>query len=651
MAVKGLPTAAESSHFDANQVPSIVAVQGTLGTSDVTGSAPTVPLSANPLTGALYVQDLSGATGTTNITGTVANTGTNVNVVTGTINSLPQISVGTIPQVSVGTIPQVSVGTIPNMNIATGTQQTLGTVANLNNGSVNILTGTLQSSGTTTGVGVVSALTNGSVNILTGTIQNFGAGTISTGTLQNLVTGTINALAAGTITTGTIGGKAASGAAAVANPVQIAGTDSGGTVYSPLVSTAGVLTTNLTSSGTVLNLATGTLANSGTTTGVGVVSALTTGSVTLTGGTLTLGTLTNLVSGTINAIAAGTITTGTVSVTTGTIGGKAASGAAAVANPVQIAGTDGGGTVYSPLVSTAGVLTTNLTSSGTLLNLAAGTLTAVTTVTTVSNLTNGSVNILTGTVTSVGTSVGVGTVSNIGSVNTVTTLGQFPASAAITDGITSPTVTKIQNFNMVWDSVGTQWQRVQSANSARDAVGSGLLGAGILAWDGAAWRPITAYAPGDTDSNDSALESMARNQIWNGASWARMKVGTAATNTTGLGLSGAAILGQDSGGTMHLLATTTGGNIGTLLTIRAGLTGTYISAAGTTTVKSSAGILHRIVIGSLLGGGTLYNSAGTSTAIIWSTITPPVNSYEFNLGFGSLTWAGTGAQNISIIYS
>lgn len=304
----------------------VTAVSGTAGTADTTGTAEDVALGANPDTGALYVQDLSGASGTTTVqmvsgtlnVGTVvvssSSGGTNVNVNTGTIN--------------VGTF------VLPTGTITTGS---LTNLANLVNGSINVLTGTLQSSGTTTGVGVVSNLTNGSINILTGTIQSSGT-TTGVGVVSNLTNGSVNILT-GTlaVSLGTVGGKAASGAAAVANPVQVAGTDSGGTIYSPLVTTGGILsavmptgTVTTIAAGTqntlgtvgvvnnlvtgtiaavtsVTNLVSGTLLNSGTTTGVGVVSGLTTGTITTivagTQNTLgTVGVVNNLVTGTIAAV-------------------------------------------------------------------------------------------------------------------------------------------------------------------------------------------------------------------------------------------------------------------------------------------------------------------------------------------------------------
>ena len=198
---------------DASRFPSMTGVSGTMGTADTTGTAEVVRIGANPTTGALYVQDLAGASGTTTVqmisgtlnVGTVvvssSSGGTNVNVNTGTINVgtfvMPS---GTITTGSLSNVAMLNAGTvvIPTGTITTGsltnlaglhtgtiTTGSLTNLANLVNGSVNILTGTIQSSGTTTGVGVVSNLTNGSVNLLTGTLTRASnVGTLESGTTQ-----------------------------------------------------------------------------------------------------------------------------------------------------------------------------------------------------------------------------------------------------------------------------------------------------------------------------------------------------------------------------------------------------------------------------------------------------------------------------------
>lgn len=148
-----------AAHFDDNQVPTVMGVVGTLGTADTAGTAKSIPIGVNPATGAMYVEDLSGASGTTN-----------VQMVSGTLN------VGTV------VVSSSSGGT--TVNVATGTQQTLGTVGVVN----NLVTGTLASVGTLPGVGVVSNLTNGSV-VMT-------VGTMTTGSLSNVAmlnAGTVNA--------------------------------------------------------------------------------------------------------------------------------------------------------------------------------------------------------------------------------------------------------------------------------------------------------------------------------------------------------------------------------------------------------------------------------------------------------------------------
>lgn len=167
MAVKALPTPAESSHTDGNQQFTLIGVQGTLGTADVTGSAATVSLGANPATGALYVE--------------TTNAGAASNPTGGTLNML-----GTVGNLNNGSV-NILTGTLQNSGSSTG----VGVVSNLTNGSVNILTGTLQSSGTTTGIGVVSNLTNGSINILTGTITSVGTN-VGMGTLSNI--GSVNTI-------------------------------------------------------------------------------------------------------------------------------------------------------------------------------------------------------------------------------------------------------------------------------------------------------------------------------------------------------------------------------------------------------------------------------------------------------------------------
>src|SRR3990167_10134404 len=100
---------------DQNRFPTLIGVGGTAGTADAAGTADIVQIGVNQTTGAMYVQDLSGASGTTT-----------VQMVSGTLN------VGTV------VVSSSSGGT--TVNIATGTQQTLGTVGVLNSGTINSAT-------------------------------------------------------------------------------------------------------------------------------------------------------------------------------------------------------------------------------------------------------------------------------------------------------------------------------------------------------------------------------------------------------------------------------------------------------------------------------------------------------------------------------
>lgn len=106
-----------AAHFDDNQVPTQMGVVGTLGTADEAGTAKSIPIGVDPATGAQYVNILSGSINV----GTIAE---ELSIASGTLTVLPQVSVGTLP--------------------------TLTTVSNLTNGSVNLLSGTINSATVTT---------------------------------------------------------------------------------------------------------------------------------------------------------------------------------------------------------------------------------------------------------------------------------------------------------------------------------------------------------------------------------------------------------------------------------------------------------------------------------------------------------------------
>ena len=264
------------SHMDGNQVPSMMGVVGTMGTSDTGGTSLTLPVAVNPDTGAMYVQDLSGASGTTNIQGSIT-------VIAGTQQTLGTvgtvIGMGTVTNLgSVTNIGMLNGGTVVQASGTTTLVSTITTVSNLTNGSVNILTGTVTNVGSNVGMGTLSNV--GSVNTVT-TVSNLtngtvriSVGTITTGTVQNLVSGTINALASGTITAGTV---------AVSTGTVVLNTGTITTIAAGTQNTLGTV-------GVVNNIVTGTLASvriDNRPTGSSVISTHTLG----TGGGTLFGTI------------------------------------------------------------------------------------------------------------------------------------------------------------------------------------------------------------------------------------------------------------------------------------------------------------------------------------------------------------------------
>src|SRR3990167_5061135 len=170
-AVKTYPNAA---HFDGNQTPTIMGVIGTLGTADTRGTALPLPVGVRAATGALMVH-ISG----TDVDVSGAASGTNVNIVTGT-----QQTLGTVGVINSGSIVvttgTVSIGSITDLAL-------LGTVKNLDKGTVTSLQG-----GTLSNLASGSVVvTVGTVNVTAGTIVQ-ASGTLTTGSLTNLATlGTI----------------------------------------------------------------------------------------------------------------------------------------------------------------------------------------------------------------------------------------------------------------------------------------------------------------------------------------------------------------------------------------------------------------------------------------------------------------------------
>lgn len=240
------------------------------------------------------------------------NTGTNVNIVTGTIN--------------VGTATVSG-----NVGVSTGTITTLPMTpaGTFNMGDVDVLTLPNLPGGSV----AVTALPNtpgGTLGLVT-RVGNIG--TIESGT----VTTTMGDLTGGTIDLGTVVGANAAAGTSTTSPVQVGGTTATGTVYGMLIDTAGNpqmdvvaipqvsvgtlptlnLTTGTITTGSLSNIAmlhAGTIASVGTIPGVGVVTSVT----NLVGGTI--GSVIGI-GGTVKSIlqAANGIDIGNVDVATGTI--------------------------------------------------------------------------------------------------------------------------------------------------------------------------------------------------------------------------------------------------------------------------------------------------------------------------------------------
>jgi len=276
-----------------------------------------------------------------------------------------------------------------------------------NGAYVQVRLGTLQNSGTTTGVGTITNL--GSVTNI-GTLKGVdlvartgNIGTIETGTISTIVAGTLNTLGTVGVVNNLVGGTLAL-VSSVAELVKGTITNVGTLVG------AGVVTTvsNLTNGS--INILSGTLQNSGSTTGVGTVTNL--GSVTNIGTLKGVDLVTRI--GNIGTIESGTVTT-TLVLNTGTITTIAA-GTQNTLGTVGVVNNIVTGTLANSGTTTGVGTITNLGSVTNIGSIAAGVLTSMTTL---SNLTNGSINILTGTLQSAGTTTGVGVVSNLtnGSIN------------------------------------------------------------------------------------------------------------------------------------------------------------------------------------------------------------------------------------------
>lgn len=628
MAIKAQPQVSESGHQDANQNYSIIGVQGTLGTADIQGTAPTVSFSADPVTGAQYVYNL-GPAGSVSLGNTPG----------GTLNFIGSIA-------TIGTLPSITTSVSPNLPVIAGTPADPGTplVVRLTDGTnyynasggagagtnVNIITGTIQSSGTTTGVGTITNLgsfTNGGTikeisNIAggtittalnSGTITTIAAGTLNTlgtvGSVTNLgsvtnigtvkevtLVPTVSNLSAGSIAviTGTIGGKAASGAASVANPVLIAGTDAGGTVYAPLISSAGAVSVTGASAGTFNNISTGTQQTLGT---VGVVNNIVTGTLATVGTIPGLGTLSNL----------GSFTNG--------------------------------GTIKEITNIAGGTITTTL-NSGTITTIAAGTQNTLGTIGTVLGIggtlqTSGPISIISTNNSTTGTLAANGTYTGV--FEDVTSYSEMRVSVwastpSASDGLTfqqSPDGTNI-DVTDVYNIVATtgktfvvprqaKFYRINYVNGGTTQTGFRLQT--IL---NRTATSASSQRTSDTYTNETDMEQVwSFNSLWNGANWDRVK-GTAGT----------------------AFVTIPAGTLQTLGTI--GVVQNAGTIQGGTINNLATGTINALAAGTITGG-TLQNLvSGTINALASGTITAgtvSVTTGTVVLNTGTITTIAAGTQN------
>lgn len=665
-----------SSHMDGNQVPTIMGVVGTLGTADTGGTAQTLPFGVDPITGAMFVNMLSGSltaanpsAGTITQIGTVlgiggtvtvsgASAGTNIQMVNGTLtlgtvvgkdaNAAAQtgnpISIGgtdaggTVRTVLVNSAGAMSVtgasaGTF--VNVVTGTQQTLGTV--------NVV----QNAGTIQG-GTIN-------NLATGTINALASGTITGGTLQNLVSGTFNTGTV-TVTAGTIGTVANIGALGLGSVLKSTNASTAGSFTA-----AGTINVTGSQNDSVTWDIGGTWVGTGFFEGqIGTSAFFGINAITPTGviGTQTIGNgdyLTN-VAGLSNArfrltYSSGTLTYNTQQTpfyapTSQILNGSLTSlgSVIGIGTLTNVGSFTNGGTIkeLTNLVGgtfNAGTVTASLTSSGTLLNLAAGTLgtvtgvgvvsnltngsiniltgttTLVSTVTTVSNLTNGSVNILTGTLQNSGTTTGVGTVTNLGSVTNLGALGLGTAYK----GVPAPS-------SGSFTAAGTINVTGSQLDAAYFDIGGTYVGTGFFEGQvgTSAFFAVNAITPlgvvgTQTTGNGDYLISMA------GLDAARFRLtyssGTLTYNARASNFFAplVSILGGSVGsvsgiGTLTSLGTVPG--IGVVTTVSNITTGSIVQTAGTVTT----GTLQNLVTGTInaLAAGTI--TGGTLTNLVSGTI-------------------------------
>lgn len=314
----------------------------------------------------------------------------------------------------------------------------------------------------------------------------------------------------------------------------------------------------------------------------------------------------------------------------------------AIVNPdgSNIAGgtASGGGTVIT--VDHGTITLSN--PDGTINTIDHGTITLSNPTGTTVQFNNGTVNMINagtvtrlegGTINNIGTTVGVGVVSMV-SAGTITTLPNTPGGTINNIG-TVIGVGSVTNIGQVYN-----------AGTIQNIIGGTLQSAGTTTGVG-----VVSMLSAGTVSMINAGTINTGTFVMSGGT---MNLGTVATHA----ISAATV----TAGTIQML------NAGTISNINAGTIGTvlglggtatiaqkyasfsYISGAGTTSIKSSAGVVH-CLSGTYTGNGTLYNATGTSALIIWSGALTTPTTIRFDVAFGSLGWAGTAASALTIVYT
>lgn len=308
------------------------------------------------------------------------------------------------------------------------------------------------------------------------------------------------------------------------------------------------------------------------------------------------GTNVNVVTGTINL--------GSVAVTNiPTIQGIETPTVARLGLVVPIAGTDSGGTIYTYRVDTSGNLFANVNT---------GTINAGTLVVSSGTLSAGTVN--------------------------VTQIASATPQLGTGDALPGTTLEVMVGLS----NGGTTMDRWRQIGGVADNNQIGVSAVGLYGFN--------SYSGNNVD---------------------RLRIANTTTNNIGTGLLGVGILGQDSGGTYHNIAVSTGGSAGTIIlpnipggtinlgtTVDIGRSGTNFNSAGTTTITSTAGILHTVTINTPVASDviTLYNSAGTSAAVIAKITLPAAllnegpNTAIYDISFGSLTLAKTSTSDVTVAY-